>query len=226
MGMSEAEMDEVISEFFGQENPYLGIYSKADGNHLRIIARAKDESTARSLIYPVERAIEDRLAPFIWGYDEETPDQAVGIALRERGFTLATMESNTGGYLVNSLTDSLDSASYFKGGLVAIGDDVKIAHGVPAEIIQQHGSVSQQTADAMAQAVIKGLGADYGIGISGADGTPSKDGQSAGLAYLSIAGPNGSRQMELRVPPRRVTVKRRMSNNALIELRKLIVAEG
>ena len=63
MGMSEAEMDEVISEFFGQENPYLGIYSKADGNHLRIIARAKDETTARSLIDPEERAIEDRFAP-------------------------------------------------------------------------------------------------------------------------------------------------------------------
>ena len=226
MGMSEAEMDEVISEFFGQENPYLGIYSKADGNHLRIIARAKDETTARSLIDPVERAIEDRLAPYIWGYDEETPDQAVGIVLRERGLTLATMESNTGGYLVNSLTDSLDSANYFKGGLVAIGDEVKIAHGVPAEVIQRHGSVSQQTADAMAEAVRKGLGADYGIGISGADSSPSKDGQTAGLAYLSITGPNGSRQMELRVPPRRVTVKRRMSNNALIELRKLIVAEG
>ena len=109
---------------------------------------------------------------------------------------------------------------------MAIGDEVKIAHGVPAEVIQQHGSVSQQTADAMAEAVRKGLGADYGIGISGADGSPSKDGQPAGLAYLSITGPNGSRQMELRVPPRRVTVKRRMSNNALIELRKLIVAEG
>ena len=226
MGMSEAEMDEVISEFFGQENPYLGIYSKADGNHLRIIARSKDEPTARALIDPVERAIEDRLAPYIWGYDEETPDQAVGIALRERGLTLATMESNTGGYLVNSLTDSLDSASYFKGGLVAIGDDVKIAHGVPAEVIKQHGSVSQQTADAMAEAVRKGLGADYGIGIAGADGAPSQHGQPTGLAYLSITGPNGSRQMELRVPPRRVTVKRRMSNNALIELRKLIMAEG
>jgi len=224
MGMSEAEMDEVISEFFGQDNPYLGIYSKADGNHLRIIARARDEAAARILIDPVERAIEERLAPYIWGYDEETPDQAVGIALRQRGMTLATMESCTGGYLVNNLTDSPDSAVYFKGGLVAIGDEVKIAHGVPSEVIEQYGAVSQQTADAMAQAVRQGLGADYGIGIAGPDGSPSPDGQPAGLAYLSIVGPNGSREMELRVPPRRVTVKRRMSNNALIELRKLIVA--
>jgi len=226
MGMSEAEMDEVISEFFGKENPYLGIYSKADGNHLRIIARARDEAAARLLIDPVEKAIEERLAPYIWGYDEETPQQTVGIRLRQRGLTLATMESCTGGYLVNSLTDSPDSASYFKGGVVAIGDGVKIAHGVPAKVIERHGAVSQETANAMAQAVRKGLGSDYGIGIAGDDGSSPGDGPPAGLAYLSIVGPNSSREMELRVPPRRVTVKRRMSNNALIELSKLISSEG
>ena len=226
MGLSEAAIDEIISEFFGKENPYLGIYSKADGNHLRIIARAPDDAAARLLIAPVEKGIEERLGPHIWGYDEETPEHAVGVLLRQRGLTLATMESCTGGYLVNSLTDSPDSASYFKGGVVAIGDGVKIAHGVPAEVIERHGAVSQETANAMAQAVRKGLGSDYGIGIAGDDGSPPGDGPPSGLAYLSIVGPNGSKEMELRVPPRRVTVKRRMSNNALIELRKLISSEG
>jgi nicotinamide-nucleotide amidase len=226
MGLSEAAIDEIISEFFGKENPYLGIYSKADGNHLRIIARAPDDAAARLLIAPVEKAIEERLGPHIWGYDEETPEHAVGVLLRQRGLTLATMESCTGGYLVNSLTDSPDSASYFKGGVVAIGDGVKIAHGVPAEVIERHGPVSQETANAMAQAVRKVLGSDYGIGIAGDDGSPPGDGPTAGLAYLSIVGPNGSKEMELRVPPRRVTVKRRMSNNALIELSKLISSEG
>jgi hypothetical protein len=76
--MSEASVDEVISEFFGQENPYLGIYSKADGIHLRIIARAGDEAAARLMICPVEDAIVDRLGSYIWGYDEETPEQSAG----------------------------------------------------------------------------------------------------------------------------------------------------
>ena len=67
LGLSEAAVDEVISEFFGQENPYLGIYSKADGIHLRIIARAQDESQARVLIQPVEEAIISRLGTYIWG---------------------------------------------------------------------------------------------------------------------------------------------------------------
>ena len=46
MGMGEGAMDEVMSEYFGHENPYLGIYSKADGIHLRVIARAVDEASA------------------------------------------------------------------------------------------------------------------------------------------------------------------------------------
>ncbi|MEI4908449.1 hypothetical protein Q8G40_30670, partial [Klebsiella pneumoniae] len=77
----------------------LGIYSKADGIHLRLIARAHDVSTAQEMLRPVESAIVTRLAPYVWGYDDETPEQAVGRILKARGLTLATMECCTGGYL-------------------------------------------------------------------------------------------------------------------------------
>ena len=60
MGMSEGAVDEIVSEFFGIDNPYLGIYSKADGIHLRIIARAKNSESARAMIEPVDQAIHDR----------------------------------------------------------------------------------------------------------------------------------------------------------------------
>ncbi len=65
LGLGEASVDEIMSEYFGLENPYLGIYSKADGIHLRIIARAADEAAAREMIAPVENAIHDRLAPYL-----------------------------------------------------------------------------------------------------------------------------------------------------------------
>ena len=65
IGMSESAIDEIMDEFFGNENPYLGIYSKADGIHLRIIARAADQSTAQELIDPVENAISSRLGDYI-----------------------------------------------------------------------------------------------------------------------------------------------------------------
>ena len=226
MGLSEAAIDEMISEYFGLENPYLGIYSKADGIHLRIIARAADTGAAWDMISPVADGIEEQLGPYVWGYDDETPEQAVGQILKERGLTLATMESCTGGFLVNCITDVPDSASYYKGGVVAYTNEMKIASGVPADVIERHGAISPQTANAMAVAAAGSLGADYGIGITGVAGPERVEDQPPGLAYLSIVGPGEGKEMEMRVPPRRVTVKRRMSNTALIELRKLLTASN
>ena len=98
---------------------------------------------------------------------------------------------------------------------------------------------SPATAMAMAVAVRRELKADYGIGIAGSASPAAQasstvfasqvrpaQGGSMGAAYVAITGPNGSKEMEMRVPPRRITIKRRISNNALIELKKLITAAG
>lgn len=226
MGMSEGAIDEVVAEFFGKENPYLGIYSKPDGIHLRIIARSSDAASAWAMIQPVEDAIHERLGEYVWGYDDETPEQAIGPLLKARGLTLATMESCTGGYLANSITEVPDSADYFKGGVVAYTDSMKTANGVPAKTIEKHGGVSQATATAMAQAARERLAADFGIGITGVLGPSEIEEKPVGLAYVAIAGAETLREFELRVPPRRVVIKRRLSNQALIELRKMVRAEG
>lgn len=222
MGLSEAAVDERISEFFGRENPYLGIYSKADGIHLRMIARAPDVPAAHALIKPMEDAIVQRLAAYVWGYDDETPEQAAGLLLTARGHTLATMEQGTGGYLVNSITEVPNSAGYFQGGVVASHPAMPLAYGVPHAVLQQHGLVSQESAIAMAQAVRSQLGADFGIGITGIPGPSSVEDKPIGLAYFAIVHAHGVQAQEMRVPPRRITLKRRVSNTALIELCKLL----
>ncbi len=170
MGLSEAAVDEVMDEFFGHDNPYLGIYSKADGIHLRVIARARDVAAARALIQPVEAAISTRLAPYIWGYDDETPEQALEGLLQARGLTLATMESCTGGFLANNLTEASAYSGTYKGGVVVNGTEMLISQGVSAETLNQYGVASQETATAMAQAVRHALQADIGIGLSGVPG--------------------------------------------------------
>lgn len=222
IGLGEGAVDETVSEYFGKENPYLGIYAKQDGVHLRIIARARDAAAAQRLIQPVEEAIVTRLAPYVWGYDEETPEQAVAQALIQRGLTLATMESVSGGYLVNSITEAPDCAKFYKGGVVAVDDRLKILNGVPAETIKKHGSVSQETATAMAEAIRRSLGADLGIGIVGVAGSRGEEGRAAGQAYLAIAAAGQVKELELRIPPRRAVMKRRLANTALIELRRMI----
>jgi nicotinamide-nucleotide amidase len=221
-GLSEAAVDETISEFFGRHNPYLGIYSKADGIHLRLIARARNVPMAQALIKPIEEAIVSRLAPYVWGYDDDTPEQAVGKLLTAHGMTLATLECCTGGYLANCLTEVPSSATYFKGGVVAHSPEIPMAHGVPTEVLQQYGLVSQESATAMARAIRTQLGADLGIGLTGVPGPQAMDGKPVGLAYLAIASANAVYEEEMRLPPRRITMKRRASNTALIELCKLL----
>ena len=229
MGLGEASVDEIMSEYFGQENPYLGIYSKADGIHLRVIARAADEEAARRMIQPVEQAVRDRLGEYIWGYDDETPEQAIAQALQSRNKTLAVMEYCTGGFLANAITEANEAQKHFRGGIVAFGEQSMAAAGVPPALLQNHGPVSQEAANAMASAALVQMGADYGIGITGAPGPAELDGRPMGLAFVAIAratsaGPQVIKELELRVPPRRITIKRRISNQALIELRKLLDA--
>ena len=222
MGMSEGAVDEIVSEFFGVENPYLGIYSKADGIHLRVIARAKDTATAHAMIAPVEKAIHERLGEYVWGYDDDTPEQAAGKSLMEKGLSVAVMEMCTGGALANSITDNPNSISYFKGGNVAYDGAALRSCGVPGEVMEKHGVVSQETANAMAETVRRNLNADVGIAVTGVPGPGEFEGKPLGLAYICISNGEKIREMEMRLPSRRVTIKRRVPNQALIELRRLV----
>ena len=222
LGLGEASVDEIVSEYFGLENPYLGIYSKADGIHLRIIARAEDEGAARALIAPVEDAIHERLAPYIWGYDDETPERSVGAALVKAGLTLATMESASGGFLANTITEAPDSSRWYRGGSVAYTAGAMVAAGVDTGLLAKYGVVSQQTANAMAQAAQEATGADFGLGVTGALGPEEVEGQRPGTIFIAIAHGGAVREYPLRTPPRRLVIKRRSCNTALTELRKVI----
>jgi len=222
MGMSEGAVDEIVSEFFGVENPYLGIYSKADGIHLRVIARAKDTATAQAMIAPVEKAIHERLGEYVWGYDDDTPEQAAGKSLMEKGLSVAVIEMCTGGALANSITDNTNSISYFKGGNVAYDGAALRSCGVPGEVMEKHGVVSQETANAMAETVRRNFNADVGIAVTGVPGPGEFEGKPLGLAYICVSNGEKIREMEMRLPPRRVTIKRRVPNQALIELRRLV----
>ena len=222
LGLGEASVDEIISEFFGLENPYLGIYSKADGIHLRIIAHAHDESSAREMIAPVEDAIHDRLAPYIWGYDDETPELSVGAALVGNGMTLATMESVSGGFLANTITEAPNSNQWYRGGGVAYSTAAMVAAGVDSGVLETYGVVSQQTANAMALAAQSSTSADFGIGLTGVLGPQELEGHRPGTIHIAIAHGDDLREFPLRTPPRRLVIKRRSCNTALTELRKLI----
>ena len=223
-GLSEGGLDEIVAEYLGKDNPYLGLYAKSDGIHLRIIARAADEETAHGLIQPVEQGIVDLVGPYIWGYDDETPEQAVGDLLNQKNLTLATMESCTGGLLASSITNVPDSLRYFKGGTVVYSSQSAIASGVPAPVIERYGLISQQAAESMAKVARETLHADIGIGVTGVAGPEEVEGKPVGSIHTAIAMSNDGAVSHFpsRWPPRRSVVMQRSTSAALIELRGLL----
>ena len=226
--LAEADVAERIAQFAESENPYLGIYAKHDGIHLRIIGRGASEEEARALMEPVETGILQIMGPHVWGFDDDSPEGALAEALTESGLTVATMESCTGGLMASTITDVPGSSAYFHGGIVSYSNEAKIANGVPAETIRNHGAISEETAEAMAKAVRQRLHADVGVGVTGVAGPSEQEGKAVGTVFIAIATENAVKPVALRLPPRRAVVKYRSVTTALVELTRLVrgIASG
>jgi nicotinamide-nucleotide amidase len=118
-GRSEGELDEVLSHLFGQKNPYLGIYSKQDGIHLRAIAKSATYSEAASLISQIEHQIIEKVgADFIWGQDDDTPAEVATNLLQSKRLRLCITESYTGGIVCSLVSECEFSDEVFLQGVI------------------------------------------------------------------------------------------------------------
>ena len=223
-GYSEAAVGEMVSPLLSTTNPSLAVYAKLDGIQLRITAKANRQEEAEEMIAEKEELIRSLLGERIWGCDEETLEGMAGKLLSEKGLTLATMESGTGGLLASMITDVPGSSVYFKGGLVAYTDEAKISQGVNAALIAQHGAVSPQVAEAMAEATRVRLGADIGVGLAGVDDPTEVEGKPVETAHIAIDDGRDKRVVFGLYPPLRPDVKRRAAYHALFELRRTLLS--
>jgi len=223
-GLGEAEVGEKAGPVFAMGNPTLGVYAKPDGIHLRLIARASDQEKATGLIAEAESKLRSTLTDRIWGTGSDTLETMVGQLLSAKHLTLATMESCTGGLLASMITDVPGSSAYFKGGFVAYTNEMKASLGVDDRLIDKHGAVSREAAQAMAQAARRQLGADIGLAVTGVAGPDPLEGKPPGLVYIGLADSKGARSVEGRYPPRRVDVKRRAAVHALFVLREKLLS--
>ena len=126
---------------------------------------------------------------YIVGEDCETLDELVHKTLTERGLTLSTAESCTGGNLARLLTAQAGASTYFMGGVVAYSNEVKEnILGVKHSTLETHGAVSEETVREMAEGVRTRLGTDLAIattGIAGPDGGTSE--KPVGTVWIAVA---------------------------------------
>jgi len=224
-GVGESNVDEMITPLQESQNPSIGTYAKADGVHVRLAAKAPDEQAAWRLLAPMEAEIRTRLGAFVWGADDDTFESVVCDMMKERGVTLASMESCTGGLLASTITDVPGSSSCFRGGLVSYATEMKIAWGVPAEVIEEHGVISAETAREMARVARERHEASVGIGITGVAGPDEQEGKPVGTIHVAIdAMWEAPRSVSYTFNQGRSAVKRRAVTTALGMLRQSLLA--
>jgi len=145
--------------------------------------------------------------------------------LRERGMTLATAESCTGGMLGSMITAIPGSSDVYVGGVVSYSNGIKqrLLH-VPEAMLATHGAVSRQVAEAMAQGVREACGASVGVGITGIAG-PGSDGTSkpVGLVYVGCSTERGVVVRELHLSGTREEIRRESCRQAAILIEEMIL---
>ncbi|HWO94570.1 MAG TPA: competence/damage-inducible protein A [Dehalococcoidia bacterium] len=225
-GIGEGTVDEMVSHLLKSSNPSIGVYAKIDGIHLRITAKAATEDECRDMIRPLEDEVLRILGPSVWGFDDDTLETSIGRTLTERCLTLATMESCTGGLLASTLTEGDGASSYFLGGVVAYATEQKIAHGVDASLVEQHGVISSQVAVDMARAVRERVGSDIGLGITGVAGPALQEDKPVGTIHIGLDYRGAQESVSYTFPQGRQQVRARAVTTALFLLRRVLSAEA
>jgi nicotinamide-nucleotide amidase len=226
-GMPESEIAETlrVAAREGIELERLEVTTCLKRGEIEVVTRY--EPDAREAYDALASLISERHADTLFSSDGSTIDELVARSLSEGGHTIATAESCTGGLLAARLTDRAGSSAYVKGGLVVYGNEAKIAlAGVEQELIERHGAVSQEVAEALAAGARERLGADVGVGITGVAGPGGGSEQKlVGLVWLSIAGPAAAGMTRsVNLPGGRADVRERAGTVAMHMLLRALQA--
>ena len=156
------------------------------------------------------------------------PAEIIGLAaevvhsLRARGETVSTAESLTAGAVSSAIVSISGASDVFVGGVTAYRDEIKISHlSIDPKIIEEHTSVSEQVAIAMARGAIKSFGTTWGIGTTGVAGPNPLDGHPVGAVWVAIEGPV-CQTIELSLSGERESVRNAATASAIATFARIL----
>ena len=229
-GIGESQLASQLDDLIeNQTNPTIAPYAKDNEVTLRLTASAKDEQEAQALLDGLESKIAKRCGQYLYGYgDDNSLAQVVMTKLIEKHLTITAAESLTGGQLQAALTSIPGASQAFMGGFVTYANYAKEKLlAIPAEVIDKHGSVSEQTAILMAEQAKQKLGADVGVSLTGVAGPDSLEGQPVGTVWIGIAYRNkAGYAQKFHFPRQRKYVQARAVLTALDLVRKELLSEN
>lgn len=169
-------------------------------------------------------ALRTGLGRYLFSEDERSIAEIVLDLARERGLTIATAESCTGGLVAARLTAVPGSSDVFRGGVVAYANDVKEAElGVERRVLEEHGAVSAETAREMAAGARARLGADVAVSVTGVAGPDGgTEAKPVGLVFIHASSPEGEEARRIDLPGDREMIRGRAAAAALHLVRRLL----
>ena len=225
-GMGESALDEAIAPIYSTyKDVQTSILFNKSEVEVHLTAQGATAGQADALNEEIAAKIVEKLGIAVFSTDGEEMEQVVGRLLAERKQTLAVAESCTGGLISQRLTDISGSSRYFIEGVVAYANEAKRnALDVGAEILEQYGAVSAETAEAMAKGMRARAQTDYAISITGiagpTGGTPEKP---VGTVFIGYADENITKSFRIVLPGDRYLIRWRSSQAALDYLRRQIL---
>ncbi len=225
-GLGESAVDEKISPIYLQyKNPQTTILFNRSEIEIHLTAQGKTESETDALLSEVATKIADALGSSVFAMNGETMEEVVGKLLTENNKTLSVAESCTGGLIAERITEVSGSSGYFMEGVVAYANEAKIRTlGVPPELIETHGAVSSEVAEAMADGMKARAQTDFAISITGIAGPNGGTAEKpVGLVFIGLASETDTKSIRINLPGDRYLIRWRASQAALDFLRRTIL---
>ena len=221
----ESQVDARTAPIYGQYADVETTILAGSGEiqlHFVCVKETQDEAEAR--VNELAERVEQEMGDAIFSSRGESLEEIVLLQMGLAGLKLSLAESCTGGLLAQRLTAVVNASRSFVGGVVVYASEMKtLLCGVPADLIQARGAVSEEVARSLAEGVRSRLGTSLGVSITGIAGPAASEGpdkdKPVGLVYIGLAAEDGTQVRQFNIPGDRDRVRLWASQHALEMLR-------
>lgn len=225
-GIGESAVDEAIAPIYkSYETVETSILFNKSEIEVQLTAKSNSETEAEKVLEEIAGKIVEKLGVAVFALNGELMEEVVGKLLNESGKTLSVAESCTGGLIGERLTDVAGSSAYFMQGVIAYANEAKInTLNVAPELIEKHGAVSQEVAEAMAKSMRELAKTDYAISVTGIAGPGGGTAEKpVGTVFVGYADETRTKSFKIVLPGDRFLIRWRASQSALDYLRRKIL---
>lgn len=235
-GIGESQLVTILADLIdNQIDPTLAPYAKTGEVTLRLSTKASSQEEANQALDILENQILDcqtfegiSLRDFCYGYGEETSLASIVVEeLKRQGKTIAAAESLTAGLFQATVANFSGVSSIFEGGFVTYSLEEKSRMlDIPAKNLEEHGVVSEFTAQKMAEQARSKTQSDFGISLTGVAGPDSLEGHPVGTVFIGLAQDQGTEVIKVNIGGRsRADVRHIAVMHAFNLVRKALLSD-